>query len=276
MGPMKHVKANKSLKSTWSAIRRQITPKIGQLTNDAQSISHISQQLYTLLQPNPPHPQEVYIPSLSSLAKAILLQAETEVTAKKESAIPLAAVAKNLLGMLPHFSEIFFVKLVQRVGGWAIPCSVPSEDVNGIPYDTKGLEKAHGYRFSVEGVRENQSDYIQRVSGIMRVYFHVVVSDHDQPLMKMWQLPRYWAYFARMLSGNVGMQSAVAPEILSTALDVGGIIASRVWGQQWIKILGVLYEGVTTGGLGGTSPEGTAARMRVQLEIERAMAAVTS
>ena len=276
MGPMKHVKANKPFKSAWSAIRRQITPKIGQLTNDAQSIILISQQLHTLLQPNPPHPQEVYIPSLSSLAKAILLQAETEVTAKKDSAIPLAAVAKNLLGSLPHFSEIFFAKLVQRVGGWAIPYSVPSSDVDGTPFDTKGLEKAHGYRFSEEGVRENQSDYIQRVSGIMRVYFHVVVSEHDQPLMKMWQLPRYWTYFARMLGGSVGMQSAAAPEVLHTALDVGGIQASRVWGQQWIKVLRVLYEGVTTGGLGGSSPEGKAAKMRTQLEIERVMAAVTS
>lgn len=273
---MKHVKANKPLKSAWSALRRQITPKIGQLTNDAQSINLISQQLHSLLQPNPPHPQEVYIPALSSLAKAILLQDETEVTAKKESAIPLAAVAKNLLGSLPHFSEILFAKLVQRVGGWAIPCSVPSEDVDGTPFDTKGLAKAHGYRFSEEGARENQSDYIQRVSGIMRVYFHVVVGEHDQPLMKMWQLPRYWAYFARMLSGNVGMQSAVAPEVLHAALDVGGILAARVWGPQWIKVLGVLYEGVTTGGLGGSSAEGKAARMRVQLEIERIMTAVAS
>ena len=276
MGPMKHVKANKPLKSVWSALRRQITPKIGQLTNDARSINLISQQLRTLLQPNPPHPPEVYIPTLSSLAKAILLQAETEVTAKKESAIPLAAVAKNLLGSLPHFSEILFAKLVQRVGGWAIPCSVPSEDVDGIPFNRRDLEKAHGYRFSEEGVRETQSDYIQRVSGIMRVYFHVVVGEHDQPLMKMWQLSRYWAYFARMLGGNVGMHSAAAPEILHVALDAGGIFAAHVWGQQWIKVLRVLYEGVTTGGLGGISPEGKAARMRVQLEIERVMAAVTS
>lgn len=40
-GPMKTVKADKALKSVWAAGRRQITPKIGQLTNDAQTINRI-------------------------------------------------------------------------------------------------------------------------------------------------------------------------------------------------------------------------------------------
>lgn len=38
---MKTVKGNKELKSAWSAIRRQITPKIGQLTNDPQTINRV-------------------------------------------------------------------------------------------------------------------------------------------------------------------------------------------------------------------------------------------
>lgn len=38
---MKTVKDNKQLKSLWSAGRRAITPKIGQLTNDPQAIQRI-------------------------------------------------------------------------------------------------------------------------------------------------------------------------------------------------------------------------------------------
>ena len=62
------------------------------------------------------------------------------------------------------------------------------------------------------------------------------------------------------------------------ALDVAGATARETWGVQWIKLLGVLYEGVTTGLhgqqghlIGGKTAEGTAARVRVQLEIERIM-----
>lgn len=40
-GPMKFVKEQKALRSEWSKLRRQIVPKIGQLTNDAQAISQI-------------------------------------------------------------------------------------------------------------------------------------------------------------------------------------------------------------------------------------------
>src|ERR1700691_1238547 len=132
-GPMQHVKSTKQLKSTWSSLRRQITPKIGQLTNDPTSINLISTQLHSLLSPSypqTPHPEEIYIPLLSSLAKAILLQAETEVTASKTAAVPLAIVTKNLLGTLPHFEDVLWAKLVQRVGGWGAPTSVPHTDIN--------------------------------------------------------------------------------------------------------------------------------------------------
>lgn len=54
--------------------------------------------------------------------------------------------------------------------------------------------------------------------------------------------------------------------------------ALRVWGAQWVKMLALVYDGVTVGigadrYIGGTSPEGKAARVRAQLEIERIMSA---
>lgn len=217
---MKHVKSQKPLKSTWSTLRRQITPKIGQLTNDTQSINLISSQLHSLLMPTTPHPEEIYVPLLSSLAKAILLQAETEVTASKAAAIPLAQVTRNLLGTLPHFEDVLFAKLAQRVGGWAIPTSIPRSDIDSTPFDETSLRKVMGYRDSEDG-KETQSDYVTRVAGIMRVYFLVLmgVGGLDKPLGKMWQTPRYWSYFARMLGGgvrggNTGIESAVAAEVL--------------------------------------------------------------
>ena len=66
----------------------------------------------------------------------------------------------------------------------------------------------------------------------------------------------------------------------AAALDVGGLLAREVWGQQWVRLLALMYEGVTVGYhgqqgrlIGGKSPEGIAARVRVQLEIERIMSA---
>lgn len=61
-------------------------------------------------------------------------------------------------------------------------------------------------------------------------------------------------------------------------MDVCGVQAKAIWGAQWIKLLELLYEGATVGMFGsegrlfgGKTPEGIAARVRLQLEIERVM-----
>ncbi|KAG1813684.1 GLE1-like protein-domain-containing protein [Suillus subaureus] len=280
-GPMKTVKGNKPLKSQWSAIRRQITPKIGQLTQDIDSVARITQQLIDIIRPSERLPPDIYLAALSSLAKAILLQAETEVTAEKRSAIPLAMVAAGLLGTLEGFPDIFFAKLVQRSGGWPVPSVIPSTDSDGTAWNELERTKAMGYRTN-DNQRETLSDHVMRVSGIMRVYFLILVVPVPQPLDKMFQLPRFWTYFARMIGDERLLETAVAAQILQAALDVGGIEAKLIWGNQWVKMLELLYEGATTGIggvpgklVGGQTPEGKAARVRVQLQIERIMDATS-
>lgn len=276
-GPMKTVKGNKELKSQWSAIRRQITPKIGQLTHDIDSVMRITQQLIEIICPSKRLPLDIYFAALSSLAKAILLQAETEVTAEKRSAIPLAMVAARLLGTLEGFPDIFFAKLVQRSGGWPVPSVIPSTDSDGTAWNEMERTKAMGYRTN-DDQRETLSEHVMRVSGMMRVYFLILAAPVPQPLEKMFQLPRFWTYFARMIGDERLLETAVAAQVLHAALDVGGVEAKFIWGNQWVKMLELLYEGTTTGIggvadklVGGKTPEGKAARVRVQLQIERIM-----
>lgn len=281
-GPMKTVKGNQPLKSKWSAIRRQITPKIGQLTHDIDSVTRITQQLIDIICPSERLPMDIYFAALSSLAKAILLQAETEVTAEKRSAIPLAMVAARLLGTLEGFPDIFFAKLVQRSGGWPVPSVIPSTDSDGTAWNELERTKAMGYR-TYDKQRETLSDHVMRVSGMMRVYFLILAAPVPQPLDKMFQLPRFWTYFARMIGDERLLETAVAAQVLHAALDVGGMEAKFIWGNQWVKMMELLYEGATTGIggvagklVGGQTPEGKAARVRVQLQIERIMDATGS
>lgn len=67
----------------------------------------------------------------------------------------------------------------------------------------------------------------------------------------------------------------------TAALEVGGADALKYWGHQWAKLLGLIYESATAGIpghdgrlIGGKSGEGTAARVRVQLEVERLLSQV--
>ncbi|KAF5349025.1 hypothetical protein D9758_012693 [Tetrapyrgos nigripes] len=268
----KFVKARQELKSMWGAARRQITPKVGQVTNDIATINRVSSELVQILLPPNPHPPEVYNALLSSLAKAFLLQAETEVTAEKKSVIPLAQVAFNCLGTLQGLPEVFFAKINQRIGGWAIPIELPGKDWNGRPWaDDAERLKASGRR-----EREGEAIYTERVMGVMRLYFAILMIKPQRPLKSMWQLPRCWTWFARLMSERRLLESVTGAQVLYVALDVVGKDAKLIWGVQFVKLLALIYEGTTTGLgngklIGGPKPEGIAARGRVQLEIEAIM-----
>ncbi|KAJ3500468.1 hypothetical protein NLJ89_g9779 [Agrocybe chaxingu] len=61
------------------------------------------------------------------------------------------------------------------------------------------------------------------------------------------QLPKFWSWFARVIGDTRLLLDPVAPQLICTGLDVLGLDAKDVWGQQWLKVLGLLYEGITTG-----------------------------
>ncbi|KAJ7069482.1 GLE1-like protein-domain-containing protein [Mycena amicta] len=280
---MKPIKADKARRSVWGDYRRKITPKIGQLTNDSSAIRDITTFIQSqIMLPNPPHPPMLYTGLCSSLAKAILLQAETEVTAEKKAAIPLAQMTSSLLETLPFFPDVLFAKLSQRCGTWAIPCTLPANDITGQPWkDDEERAKVLGYRRSVEEnvPREPVGEYMQRVAGCMRVYFAVlrIPPSSGRPMHPMFQMPRLWVWFARLLGSERMLESPVAAQLMYTALDVVGSHALQVWGHQWVKMLELVYSGATIGFadkklVGGPSPEGIAARSRLKMEIERIMA----
>lgn len=170
-----------------------------------------TQQIIDIVKPKPEHPKPIYFALLSSLAKGILLQAETEVTAEKRSAIPLAQVTINLLAVLERFYDILWAKLCQRAGGWPVPFVIPSKDTDGELFTEETRLKALGYRSKEEGLTE----FTARVAGMMRVYFLVLAGPHPQPLNPLFRSPKYWSYFARMLSQPQLLESPLSAELLS-------------------------------------------------------------
>ncbi|KAG6813349.1 hypothetical protein H0H92_011897 [Tricholoma furcatifolium] len=281
---MKSVKADKGAKSEWSKWRRAFTPKIGQLTSDASEITRISLDIYYIFNPRnniPLHPA-IYRALLYSLSKTILLQAETEVTAEKKSAQPIASVAFNLLETLQDFGQVFFTQLVKRAGGWPIPYLVPSGDYSG-PDQAKAKatdrsrKLAMGYLENGENQLESLEVHTARISGIMRVFFNILKNTpRQQPLPHAFQLPRFWTWLTRLLMNKALLESPVAPQLIYTALDVMDIDGRKIWGHQYNKLLELIYEGVTKGYeadklIGGTSPEAVSARARVKMTIERVL-----
>ncbi len=104
-----------------------------------------------------------------------------------------------------------------RVGAWPIPTVVPGKDFDGRGWANREERlKVMGLRKNGDGnVFESESDFTSRVAGIMRIYFSVLkIVPQRGPLKPMFQLPRYWTWFARLLGERALLETAVAAQIM--------------------------------------------------------------
>ena len=135
------------------------------------------------------------------------MQAETEVSARAATAIPLAKVTISLLTQVEFFPHVLYARMVQRTGGWAIPCPITKpQNASEVEY-----KKLRGYRTE----REEQKDFENRVRGIMTLYFVILTEEVSQPMPPTWALPRYWTYLARLMSTPVLLRSDMAMQIIA-------------------------------------------------------------
>ncbi|KAG8678865.1 hypothetical protein FRC08_017418, partial [Ceratobasidium sp. 394] len=111
---------NAELRSVAGKLRRKLRTRVGQVTNSRQELEKLADAIHEILSPAPAHPTPVYTALLSALCKYLLLQAETEVTAKLATAYPLGRLIWMVISRgherLPH---VFVARLVGRTGGWA-------------------------------------------------------------------------------------------------------------------------------------------------------------
>jgi nucleoporin GLE1 len=178
-----------------------------------------------------------------------------------------------MLLRLPDLPRVFWARLVQRTGGWAVPCPLPSTEPSGAPLDGPARRKAAGMR---DG--EGTGDYTARVAACLRVYFAVLHESGGAPapLADHYRTPRAWAWLARVCARDALLRAPAAPLAAHALLDVLGANAREAWGVQWVKLLALLYAsaaGTAPVLLGGDGPEARAARVRVMLEVERLLGA---
>jgi nucleoporin GLE1 len=100
-----------------------------------------------------------------------------------------------------------------------VPAIIPPKDVDGQPWASdEARAKVRGYRNSGSGSGggglESAGEYISRMAGMMRVYFEILKVPVAQPLDRMFQMPRYWMWFARMTSQRMLLETAVAAQLI--------------------------------------------------------------
>ncbi|KAG7863300.1 hypothetical protein KL939_000619 [Ogataea angusta] len=152
--------ANKELKKLVGVQKRKINPKFGQLTNSEPQWQRIMSQIHGLVTEAKSN-ELAYRWLLNFMAKAIISQAETEVTVKPDSAVPLAKLALNLLIVFPEFEYYLLARFVKKcplVIGYS--CTI----------DTEEGRLRMGWKRKADGKWEEDIQYDERLSGIATVY----------------------------------------------------------------------------------------------------------
>lgn len=165
--------------------------------------------------PRPEDAQNLHYALLASFSKVVIAQAETEVTAHKASARPLALVAVALIRAYPELGDIFWARICARVGCWAagvIASVLEDETQESLPAKDKRK------RWGVCSLSENKEERVMRISGVMRLYFAMLFASLEgeikDPMPAPFRPGRYWLYLTQLLSNESMLGRSVAPEVI--------------------------------------------------------------
>jgi nucleoporin GLE1 len=123
------------------------------------------------------------------------------------------------MNTLEGFSTVFWAKLCQRTGGWAIPAPVPSKDADGTPFTPATRVKASGLR------EETSADHTARVAGIMRVYFSLLLLPPPAPLSREFHMSCLWTFVSRLVGQPALLHSSLATELLSGTCHANFVVS---------------------------------------------------
>ncbi|GAA6020856.1 hypothetical protein JCM8202_005469 [Rhodotorula sphaerocarpa] len=261
--------------------KRSITPKIGQLTSSAEAISRIIRQLDELLSSMKPPadgsstttPPEPYIWTLNHLAKALVKQAETEVTAKLGTAYPLGRVVIGLLTRgHTELGEVLMARLVKKcfwiTGHWPKKTAEQTDEAH---------QKVLGHAPPTAG--ETLVQYAERMSGLVALYASILqTSPLDAPQgpcsdSALAHVPAHfrpaagWRWLVLMLRPPL-VALEPTPLLLVTFLEIAGPGLGEVYGRQFGKYLEVLLREGMREGRAGFSDKAKSSTVRLLLWLE--------
>ena len=230
------VKGNLELKKIVGAHRRKINPKFGQLTNSQQQLTRLTNEINDLIQQTRGN-ELAFKWILNFVAEAIISQAETEVSVKPKSSLPLAKLTLNLLILykdLKYFVLARFYKSCSFLLGYS--CSSDTEE---------GRIRLGWNRDEDTGKWESDIQYNERLAGISTLYSVITRLRLDNtyigydPQSTLHPLPisNSWSFLARMADAPATELTETHYTIVGSWWDACASDFLQAYGKQSIKLL---------------------------------------
>lgn len=253
------VAENKELKKLVGSHKRKINPKFGQLTNSQEQLTRITGEIKVLVdQTQGNNLAHSWI--LNFVADAIIAQAETEVSVKPKSSIPLAKLSLNLMILYPELSQLlltkFYTKCPLLIG---YSCTQTTEE---------GRVRMGWNRDEDTGKWEKESSYNERLSGISTFYAVINRLKLDgtylgfDPSSMKHPLPisNSWVFLARMMDLPESLLTEIHYVIVGSWWDACCKEFIEAYGKQARKLLNLVSTEWTS--IGNKSSAG---RVRIRL-----------
>lgn len=256
------VKENKELKKLVGSHKRKINPKFGQLTNSQQQLTRITGEIQNLIDQTQQN-NLAYKWILNFVSDAIISQAETEVSVKPKSSLPLAKLTMNLLILYKDLSYFLLAKFYRSCPyllGYS--CSHETE---------QGRIRLGWNRDESNGKWENEVQYNERLCGITTLYSVLtrLQLDHSyvgyDPATTKHPLPikNSWILLARLVDLPSDQLSETHYSIVGAWWDACAKEFLMAYGRQGTKLLHLVSNQWTS--IDGKSSAG---RVRLKLLAE--------
>lgn len=254
------ISSNPDLRKQCFAAKRQITPKVSQLTNSRQEIIRITTAIAGVLDAAKQASAntsdngggDVYTWILNHLSKCLIRQAEQEVAAKQDTAYPLARVVVWLL-LLGHkeLGEVLMARLCKKCP-WVVPVWPSRKEMSEQEY-----RKVMGYKGE-----ETTENYSNRMNGIVAFYFAILQTSPTPPpsttatanvgTMELDRIPLHlrsttlWRWCVRAITPSTAtiafLNHPMCPSTWAVFIEIAGTHALKLYGRQMKKVFQLLLE----------------------------------
>ncbi|KAI9501432.1 hypothetical protein GGI25_004474 [Coemansia spiralis] len=233
------IKSNKAVKAYCFKQRGIIVRSFGQLKDSQEFVNRVADTVKKVVADaasQTSNGSDVQRWMLNLVAKAIVKQAEKEVSVAHHAAYPLAAAAVLIMQSYPLLADMILVRLIKKC-----PYVIPefASRKQGQPADE--YLRSIGYKEKDEGELETEGIYVERMAGMIALFAAIVQTSNASGIRNAQKHPLSikfgWIWMARMLNQK---PRSVSPLLVHTFLSIAGTSMMATYGRQFKKLVDVV------------------------------------